>query len=482
MSGVFYFLAALLLLVLGYFFYGHFIEKIFGHDHEKKTPAHTLYDGVDYVVISPWKIFLIQLLNIAGLGPIFGAISGALFGPAALLWIVFGCILGGAVHDYLGAALSLEKDGQNLPEIVHHYMGKTARFVLRLLCISLCALVGVVFVIGPAGILKNMTSLPLLFWASLIFLYYFLATVLPIQTVIGKIYPFFGFILAFMAIGVISMLFIQGYEILPNTDFFTNAYPENKITLWPYMFVTIACGAISGFHATQSPMMIRCMSHAKLTKKLFYGPMIAEGAIALIWATVGLTLYPTAQKLLAAMPDGNPAPVVQSACVSLLGPYGAIIALIGVVILPITSGDTALRSSRLMIADMLNMDQKSALSRYKIAIPLFLVCLAITQSDFQVVWRYFGWLNQVIAAMTLWCISIALKNRSKNHWVTSLPACFMTCVSLTYGLTDKTCLNLPLSFSTYIATGISIALFLAFLCQKKNPPQNHPSEEKSSGV
>lgn len=466
MPGYYYFFIAIALLFLGHFLYGRFAEWVFAPDYKQPVPAKEKYDGVDYVELPSWKIFLIQLLNIAGLGPVFGAISGALFGPAALIWIVFGCILGGAVHDFMSGMLSIKHGGDNLPEIIARYLGKGAQQIMRILCICLCVLVGVVFVKGPAGILENMTNISMLVWASIIFIYYFLATVLPIQTIIGKIYPIFGAILIFMAIGIISMLFLSDHTILPNTEFFTNVNPEN-VPIWPMLFVTIACGAISGFHATQSPLMARCIKSQRLGRNLFYGPMIAEGIIALIWVTVGLSFYPTATELQAAMTGGNPAVVVHQTCVSLMGETGAIIALLGVVILPVTSGDTALRCGRLMIADILKWEQKSSLSRYKIAVPLFICCLIITQVDFQIIWRYFGWFNQVIATLTLWTISVYLIRKNRFHWMTSLPAMMMTAMCSTYLLTDKICLNLPITLSTYAGVALSIMAMLLFLIKNK---------------
>lgn len=465
MPGYCYFFIALALLILGYMFYSRLAERIYHPDFSKKTPAIEKQDGVDYVPLPAWKIFLIQLLNIAGLGPIFGALSGALFGPCALIWIVVGCILGGAVHDFLSGLLSIRHGGANLPEIMGLYLGNTARNTLRFLCIILCALVGVVFVMGPAAILSDISPLNTLTWAIIIFVYYFLATVLPIQSIIGRIYPIFGIVLVFMAVGVSSMLFIKGYKILPNTDFFTNEHPGGQ-TVWPMLFVTIACGAISGFHATQSPLMARCLTHVKQARPLFYGPMVAEGVIALIWATVGLSFYPSQEAFAQAM-QGTPSTVIGQICRDLLGPIGSVIALIGVVILPVTSGDTALRCARLMIADIIKTDQKPIINRLLIAIPLFTACVVLTQLDFNVVWRYFGWFNQVIATMTLWTISVFLVMRKSCHWITTLPALFMTAMCLTYLFNDKTSFNLPLNTSTTIGLVITAGIFLLFLVRGK---------------
>ncbi len=478
MPGYVYFFLALLLLVLGYFFYGKFAERVYRPRYDMETPAHVQSDGVDFVVLPPWKIFLIQLLNIAGLGPVFGALSGALFGPCSLVWIVAGCILGGAVHDFLAALLSMRHGGENLPEIIGRYLGPVARHFLRVLCVVLCVLVGVVFVIGPAGILASLSPFSLLVWAIIIFVYYFLATVLPIQTLIGRIYPVFGAILVFMATGVIVMLFARGYVVLPNTEFFTNQHPAGQ-SVWPMLFVTIACGAISGFHATQSPLMTRCTASVRLGRPLFYGPMVAEGVIALIWATVGLSFYPTTQVFYQAIQaEGSPAGVVKEACVTLLGPAGAIVALVGVVILPITSGDTALRCARLMVADMFGIKQRRILPRLVIALPLFTVCIVLTQLDFNVVWRYFGWLNQVIATLTLWAISVFLFKHHRWHWLTTLPALFMTSMCLTYFFNDRLCLGLSLSLSTTLALIVTVLLFLLFLARVRRLKQSSATGDK----
>lgn len=470
MPGYLYFFLALTLLILGYYFYSRLVERIYNPNFEKTPPALRKHDGVDFVALPPWKIFLIQLLNIAGLGPIFGALSGALFGPCALIWIVVGCILGGAVHDFLSGLLSVRHSGDNLPEIIGRYLGNPAKHSLRYLCIILSALVGVVFVMGPAAILADISPLNMTTWAIIIFAYYFLATILPIQTLIGRIYPLFGAILIFMAIGVISMLFYKGYHILPNTEFFTNQQPAGQ-SVWPMLFVTIACGAISGFHATQSPMMARCLPHVRLARPLFYGPMIAEGIIALIWATVGLSFYNSQADFASAM-QGTPAAVVKETCVKLLGSAGAVVALVGVVILPITSGDTALRCARLIIADIFKSNQKPILNRLYIALPLFACCILLTQVEFNVIWRYFGWVNQIIATLTLWTISVFLIRRKSFHWITTLPALFMTAMCMTYGLNDKSCLGLSLTLSTTISLCFSGAMLILFLYKGKNtvPP------------
>lgn len=462
MAGVVYFFLACALLILGYVFYGRLAERVFRLDVKRPTPAVSRPDGVDYVVMPRWRIFLIQLLNIAGLGPVFGALSGALFGPAALLWIVFGCILGGAVHDFMAAMISAENDGENLPEEVGRYLGNGMRHFLRVMCVILCALVGVVFTVGPAGMLANLSSVDLWVWCCAIFGYYFLATVLPIHTLIGRIYPFFGALFIFMAVGVITMLFASGQTILPDTDFLADVHPKGT-PVWPMLFVTVACGAISGFHATQSPLMVRCLPAMKDGRPVFYGGMIAEGVIALIWATVGLSFHQPGGAPLTELTLQNPSLSVTAACISLLGGTGAVVAVLGVVVLPITSGDTALRCARLMLADMFGLSQKRVGKRLLLALPLFALAISLTQIDFQIIWRYFGWFNQVIATITLWTIGAALARRSSWHWMATLPALFMTAMCTTYLLYAPECFALDLRMATLVGCSAAALLFVLFL-------------------
>lgn len=465
MSGLLYFILAFALLALGYVFYGRFAERVYGPKMDAVPPSVARYDGVDYVPMPRWRVFLIQLLNIAGLGPVFGALSGALYGPAALLWIVVGCIAGGAVHDYLAAMLSVDHGGENLPETMGRYLGGGARHVLRVLCAALCVLVGVVFTMGPAAMLGDLFHTGVWIWCAVIFGYYFLATLLPIQTLIGRLYPFFGALFIFMAVGVLASLLASGTEILPDRDFFTNAHPR-RLPLWPMLFVTIACGAISGFHATQSPLMARCLPGMRDARPVFYGGMIAEGFIALIWATVGLSFRTAAGSGLAELTLQNPSLSVTAVCTALLGRFGAVLAVLGVVVLPVTSGDTAFRCARLMLSDMFRLEQRRLRHRLMLAVPLFAVSIVLTQVNFQVIWRYFGWFNQVIAAMTLWMIAAALRSRRSWHWIATVPAALMTVMCVTYLLCAPECLALPVPAST--AAGVLAAsVFLGVLLRRK---------------
>lgn len=424
------FTIALLCLVAGYFIYGSYVTKVFGPDPNRKTPAITKADGVDYLPLPTWKIFMIQFLNIAGLGPIFGAIMGAKFGTASYLWIVLGSIFAGATHDYLSGMLSLRNGGESLPELVGRYLGLTTKQVMRVFTVVLMVLVGAVFVAGPAELLAKLTPehLDLRFWASVVFIYYIFATLLPIDKIIGKIYPVFAIALLFMAVGILVMLYwhhpalpeITGWESLKNTS-------PSGIPIFPMMFVSIACGAISGFHATQSPLMARCMRNEKYGRPVFYGAMITEGIVALIWAAAATYFFHNN-----GMGESNAAVIVDSITKEWLGTVGAFLAILGVIAAPITSGDTAFRSARLIVADFMNIDQKPIFKRLMISVPLFVVGFIILQMDFSVLWRYFAWCNQTLSVFTLWAITVFLARSNKNYWITLIPALFMTSVCTTY--------------------------------------------------
>ncbi|WP_050606539.1 carbon starvation CstA family protein [Clostridium niameyense] len=424
------FFISLFALIIGYFTYGKFVEKMFGADESIKTPAVRLEDGVDFVPLSAWKIFMIQFLNIAGLGPIFGAISGALWGPVAFLWIVLGSIFAGGVHDYFSGMLSVRHDGASIPEVVGKYLGNGFKQFMRGFSVILLVLTGVVFIMGPAGLLKTLTGTNKVVWIYVIFIYYVLATMLPVDKVIGKIYPLFGVCLLIMAIGIGGSLVINGYHIPEVT--LTNLHPKH-LPIWPLMFVTIACGAISGFHSTQSPLMARCITNEKQGRQIFYGAMIAEGILALIWAAAAMTFFGGTGELGKQMAaNGGPAWVVNTISNSLLGKFGGALAILGVVACPITSGDTAFRSSRLIVADLLHYEQGPIKNRLAISIPLFVVGFILTKINFDIIWRYFAWSNQTLAMIVLWTAAAYLAKNKKLHWMASIPATFMTAVSVTY--------------------------------------------------
>ena len=456
-----YFVLALGGLLAGYWIYGSIVERVFGIDPNRTTPACKNPDGVDYVEMSPAKVFLIQLLNIAGLGPVFGPILGALYGPIALLWVVFGCIFAGAVHDYFSGMLSLRYGGKSLPDIVGYNLGGTIKQIMRVFSVVLLILVGVVFVAGPAGLLANLTGMNSMIFVAIIFAYYFFATILPVDKIIGRIYPFFAVLLVFMAVGLLAALFLKGYAFYPWAEW-KNPNPSG-LPAWPLVFITIACGACSGFHATQSPMMARCITNEKYGRRVFYGAMIAEGVIGLIWVTLGMSFYSDVAGLAEALgPKGNAALVVNNISVGLLGTFGGALAVLGVVVLPVTSGDTAFRSARLTIADALNFEQRANKNRLMIALPLFVVGVALNFIPFGILWRYFGFANQALAAITLWAAAAYLLHRGKCHWIATVPAMFMTAVSAVYICFEKN-MGFGMSYELSNIIGIGIAVLCGVL-------------------
>ena len=450
------------ILVLGYFTYGVLADRLFKPDPNLTTPAYTMTDGVDFVPMSWPKIFLIQLLNIAGLGPIFGALAGALWGPVAFLWIVFGCLFAGGVHDYLGGMLSIRNKGASISEITGIYLGPTMKNIMRVFSVILLVLVGTVFVTGPAKLMASLTpaAFDYNFWLIVIMIYYFLATMLPIDQLIGRIYPVFGLILLIMAVGIVGGLVWQGYQIPDFTV--ANLHPKG-LPIWPLMFISIACGSISGFHATQSPMMARCLKNERYGRRVFYGAMVAEGVIALIWAAAGMAFFHGTPGLAEALKDGGPGGVVNNVSISLLGKVGGVLAILGVVICPITSGDTAFRSARLTIADWIRADQKPIYKRLLIAAPLFAVGGVLSQMNFDIIWRYFAWANQTLAMIVLWACAVYLVRCSKPHWIATIPATFMTAVSVTYLLQAPEGLKLSTSIAYPIGVITAVVLLGLFL-------------------
>ena len=468
------FLLCLAILIAGYFFYGKVVENTFGPD-DRETPAVRINDGVDYVVLPQWKLFMIQLLNIAGLGPIFGALSGALWGPIVFLWITFGTIFAGGVHDYFSGMLSERNDGVSISEISGIYLGKTMKNVMRVFSVVLLVMVGTVFAVGPAGLLQLLCSnapgilSSKMFWLILILVYYFIATFLSIDKLIGKIYPVFGICLIVMAVGVGLGIFTKGYEIPEIWSHFYNMHPK-ATPIWSFMFITVACGAISGFHATQSPLMARCLKSEKQGHFVFYGAMVSEGIIALIWAAAGCALY-TGEELLALGGGGSTA--VYDVCKKTMGGVGIALAMLGVIACPITSGDTAFRSARLVLADWFHLDQKVWKNRLLLCVPVlgigaFLgIGNALGKIDYTIIWRYFSWTNQTLAMIVLWCASMFLFYEKKNYWITAVPATFMTAVSITYFMLGNECLGQFLNkggnFNTALAYPVGILFAALFL-------------------
>ena len=442
------FCLAILALVAGYFLYGKFVDRFFGADPQKLTPAVTKADNVDFKAMPTWKVFVIQFLNIAGLGPIFGAIMGAAYGPAAYLWIVFGCIFMGAVHDYFSGMLSLRNGGVNMPDVAGKYLGRAGKTVMTIVVPFLLLAIGVSFVTGPADLMQSLTGWDKTWWLYIIFIYYILATLLPIDKIIGSIYPFMGAALLFMAVGVGGAMLagdISGGISMPEltVDTLKNYHsdPQNNILI-PMLFIVVSCGAISGFHSTQSPLMSRCLKNEKYGRPVFYGAMIAEGIVAMIWASAAMAYFGGPEGLNSAATDGimvdgvltkvTPAIAVDMICKSWLGKVGAVIAVVGVVVCPITSGDTAFRSMRLTLADLFKYDQKKIGHRLVISVPVFIIAYFCCMMDFSTVWNYVGICNQILAALVLWTVAAYLSESGKPHWMASVPAAFLTFVCVSY--------------------------------------------------
>jgi carbon starvation protein CstA len=458
------FLVSIVLLVVGYFTYGKYVENVFGVKQERKTPAYAQEDGIDYVPMGTKTNSLIQLLNIAGVGPIFGPIMGALYGPVAFLWIVLGAIFAGAVHDYLTGMISIRNRGAHLPQLAGKFLGNAMRHVVNGFTLLLLLLVGTVFVSAPAALIHDLTgdwvSLSLII--GLIFVYYVLATLLPIDKIIGRVYPVFGALLVVSAIGIGGGLVVTGAPI-PELSF-ENMHPDN-VPIFPLLFLTISCGALSGFHATQSPIISRTTKNEKEGRKIFYGMMIAEAVIAMIWAAAAMSLF-DGKSLAGIIAEGGPAAVVSEVSVTMLGAIGGTLAVIGVIILPITSGDTSFRSARMILADYFNIGQKKLSSRLWIAVPMFVISFLLTKIDFTLLWRYFSWANQSTAMLALWVGAMYLKRSKKNHWIATLPAIFMTMVTVTYICNAPIGLGLSNSVAYTIAAITTVIATFLFVRSK----------------
>ncbi|MDE7421594.1 MAG: carbon starvation protein A [Muribaculaceae bacterium] len=482
------FIIALIALILGYFIYGGVVERVFRTDSSRPTPAKTMADGIDYVEMPTWKVYLIQFLNIAGVGPIFGAIMGIMYGPAAFLWIVLGTIFAGAVHDFMSGMISLRLGGKSLPEIVGSELGKKVKMVMSVFTCILLVMVIAVFVRTPANLLATLTPehLNATFWAICIFLYYILATLLPVDKLIGNLYPLFGFALLFMAVGIMGYMIINA---VPIPDGFSeglfNRHPAGEAApIFPMMCISIACGAISGFHATQSPMMARCLNNEKHGRKVFYGAMISEGIVALIWAAAAIAFTGGYDKLAGYMAEnGSDAGIlVHEVCVNWLGTFGGVLAILGVIAAPITTGDTAMRSLRLIIADSLGIAQKKFIKRLLVSLPIIAVCYFLLNINFDVLWRYFAWCNQTLSIFTLWACSVYLARYKKAYFITLIPAMFMTalCVSfICYAPLGayKEGIGLPLYVSEAIGlAAMVICTFLFFKWQRALTPNLIPTE------
>ena len=468
------FLIALVALIAGYFIYGGFVERIFRTDPSRPTPATTMADGIDYVAMPTWKVYLIQFLNIAGVGPIFGAIMGVMYGPAAFLWIVFGTIFAGAVHDFISGMISLRLGGKSLPEIVGSELGKKIKLVMSVFTCVLLVMVIAVFVRTPANLLATLTPehLDATFWAICIFLYYVLATLLPVDKLIGNLYPLFGFALLFMAVGIMGYMVVNGVAIPDGfSEGLFNRHPAGEAApIFPMMCISIACGAISGFHATQSPMMARCLNNERHGRKVFYGAMVSEGIVALIWAAAAIAFTGGYDRLASYMADnGQDAGIlVHQVCVKWLGAFGGVLAILGVIAAPVTTGDTAMRSLRLIVADALGISQRQFVKRLLVTLPIIVVSYLLLKVNFDVLWRYFAWCNQTLSIFTLWACSVYLAKCRKAYLITMIPAVFMTALCVTFicyaplgAYAEGIGLPLPVAECIgVLATAVCTALFL----------------------
>ena len=474
------FLICLALLVASYFTYGRVVDNTFAPD-DRETPAVAINDGVDYVVLPAWKLFLVQLLNIAGLGPIFGAMQGALWGPIVFLWITFGTIFAGAVHDYFSGMLSERNNGASISEVIGIYLGPVMKTIMRVFAVVLLIMVGTVFAVGPAGLIVKLLTekgvsgpfAQTTVWLGIILAYYFIATFISIDKIIGKIYPVFGICLIVMAIGVAVGIPVNGYAIPEIFTHFGSMHPQGT-PVWSFMFITVACGAISGFHSTQSPLMARCLKSERQGHFVFYGAMVAEGCIALIWAAAGCSLYAVTDGLNTGLAeilaDGQSA-AIYDVCIKTMGPVGVILAMLGVVACPITSGDTAFRSARLTLSDWLKIDQESYANRLKLCIPVLGIGAFLGFGNtlgllsYTVIWRYFSWTNQTLAMIVLWAGAMYLAKEGKNYLICAVPAVFMSAVSITYFFMAPECLGMipALKNNTMVAYPAGIIAAVLFL-------------------
>jgi carbon starvation protein CstA len=476
------------LLLLGYKFYSPFVEKQAGIDPTAETPQSRFEEGVDYVAIHPVKAFLIQFLNIAGVGPIFGPILGALYGPVALVWIVLGNIIGGAVHDYFSGVLSIKEDGKSLPEIAGHYFNIFFKGIMLIFTAMLLFFVGVVFIMSPAGLLSNLEVFEgtilagNTFWVLVILGYYFMATLLPIDKIITKLYPLFGLLMIVMTVSIAVSLLISAPHLPVSGDFF--AYFQHGhyahdflepnadgLPVWPLLFMTITCGAISGFHSTQAPIMARCLTNEKYVRPVYYGAMMSEGVVGCVWALAGIAAFPGGYVELKSLLDqGGPGLVVNHVATSYLGVFGGIMAIIAVAVFPITSGDTAFRSLRLTIVDAFNIPQ-SMLNRILLAVPILIIAYFMTKIDFSLIWRYFAFSNMLLSTSVLWLATKYLFDRGSFHWIVSLPAVIGTSVTVSYIMSAGIGFALPQGMGTPIGVGVGVvALVVVFVAHSKRQP------------
>ena len=469
------FIICLLLLIGSYFIYGKILERVVGVDESRPTPVQRLEDGVDYTPLSRIKNFLIHFLNIAGLGPIFGVIQGAIFGPAAFIWITFGTIFIGVVHDFLSGFLSLRNDGYTMPNIISKYLGKKVQKFIAFITILTGILVASVFSTGSATLLNSITSIPVLVWTIIIFIYFLIATLFPLDKIIGRVYPIFGLLFLIMVILITGTLILNPNYTIP--EFTTPGLYLTDKPIFPFLFITIACGAISGFHASQSPIVARSMKNENDARPVFFGAMVLEGITALCWAAVTLAFFHS-QPQLAASFAGTPSIGVYEMSSKLLNPLGVALIIFGVVICPITSGDTALRSARITISDEWHIDQKKLISRLKIAFPLFLISFALTFVDFSLIWRYFAWLQLIVAVAVLLSGTVYLIQKKKHYMITLIPSIICILISFGYILQAPEGLRLPAMIANIISVILTIIITAIFL--KKYKFNNDKTADETS--
>ena len=475
---MFTFITCLALLVAAYFIYGRVLEKVCGISVVRAVPSESKFDGVDYVPMPMWKTFLIQLLNIAGLGPIFGAVLGAAYGPVAFVWITLGGIFFGAMHDFIAGVMSLRHDGMSLPDIVRRYLGEGMGVFNLIFTVALMVLVGAVFMSQPAELIAkwlpqsasdfniNGFSLTVLMVMGGILVYYIIATLFPVDKIIGRIYPIFGFALVAMAVGILGVLLFGGKYTIPELDLHNHIANPAKFPIFPTLFLTIACGAISGFHATQSPLMARCLTNEKQCRPVFYGAMISESIIALIWAAIAMAFWGGVEELNEALAANrnNASILVDMIANETLGHTIAMVVMFGVIGAAITSGDTAYRSARLMIADALGIEQKTLWKRIAVCLPIFaLAVFIILATDFRTLWSYFAWFNQTLSVFTLWAICVYLVRERKPVVIAMIPAVFMTYVCSLYLFTAGQMLGIAPTLGTVLAGALTLVITSYFI-------------------
>ena len=454
------FIACVVFLVVGYFIYGKIVEKVFDIDGSVETPATKYDDGEDYIPMSKVKLFFLRYINIAGLGPIFGAIQGALFGPSAFLWIILGTIFAGAVHDFCSGFLSVRQDGLSIPGIIGKYLGSKVRHLLTILIVVTAVLVVATFTKGAATLLASLTSINGLMWIVIIFIYFFIAIILPVNKLVGKIYPIFGFFFILITFLLLGGLISSPVYTVPELT--TKGLYYTPFPLFPFLFVTITCGAISGYHSTQSPLIARYVKDEKDMKPVFYGAMVLEGFTALVWAAIAMAFF-KGNPQLALFLGRTPAIAVKEFSYVFLGKIGLILTVLCVAFCPIITGDTILRGARLAILDEFGVSGDQLLSRLKIITPLLVIAFVLTFVDFSIMWTFFAWVQISIASLILWTSTVYLIKRKRKYVLTLIPAMFCSVVSVAYILQAPGGFYIEPIIANTIAVIVTVALTAIFM-------------------